>query len=144
MEEVKAQLSQSERVNEAVQTALKASVRDLQKDLSEKSRNLSRKSKELEDARSTHTAQIAATERKHHEDLTQAQRRAAAAERFAQDLEAAGFAGDLRTQTSIEQLKEKYAAAMSHLESKLRSESDAVKNLSFKIRYCTFIDRSAQ
>ena len=127
-------MSQSERVNEAAQSALKASVRDLQKELSEKGRSLVRKCKDIEEARSAHAAQLSLLERKHQDEGSVLQRRATEAERFAQDLEAAGFAGDLRTQTSIEQLKEKYAAAMSHLESKLRSESDAVKHLTFKIR----------
>jgi phage shock protein A len=80
------------------------------------------------------TEQIASLERKHQEESALLIRRVNEAERSVRDFEAAGFAGDLRTQTSIDQLKEKYSAAVSLLDARLRSEGENVKALSMKLR----------
>lgn len=132
---MRAQVSQSDRAHEAATSVLKASVRDLQKDVSEKARLLAKKSKDLDDSRASLVEMTGAQERKHQEEAALLQRRVGEAERSVRDFEAAGFAADLRTQTSIDQLKEKYAAAVSLLDARLRSESENVKGLSMKIRY---------
>lgn len=134
IDELRAQLSLSERNNETAQGALKMTVRDLQKELAEKTRVLVRKTKESDDLKATLGEQVASLERRLQEESAQLQRRAAEADRAARDFEAAGFAGDLRTQTSIDQLKEKYNMAVALLEARLRSETDQVKSLSAKIR----------
>jgi hypothetical protein len=134
IDELRAQLSLSERNHETSQGALKVTVRDLQKELTEKARVLARKTKESDDLKATLGEQVATLERRLQEESAQLQRRAAEADRAARDFEAAGFAGDLRTQTSIDQLKEKYNTAVAFLEARLRSETDQVKSLSAKIR----------
>ena len=94
MEESRARQSQAERSHEAQHSADKASIRELQKELAEKVRQLSRKCKELEDVRSSLQAQLSALERRRQDEGALYQRRAAEAERSAKDLEAAGFAGE--------------------------------------------------
>ena len=134
IDDLRAQISQLERSHEATSASLKASVRDLQKDAAEKGRLLTKKSKDLEDIRASLTEQTAALERRHQEEAALLQRRATEAERSVRDFEAAGFAADMRTQTSIDQLKEKYAVAVSLLDARLRSESENAKGLAMKIR----------
>ncbi|KAJ1423361.1 hypothetical protein B484DRAFT_420672 [Ochromonadaceae sp. CCMP2298] len=134
LEESRGQWGLSERVNEASQGALKATVRDLQRDLAERSRSLARRSKELEDVKSAGSAQILALEGQHQEENGTLQRRAQEADRMASDLEAAGFAGDLRLQSSVDQLKERYVAGEVALEARLRAELAQVKGLTAKLR----------
>jgi hypothetical protein len=45
------------------------------------------------------------------------------------------LAGDLRTQSAIDQLKEKYNTAVALLDARLRTEADQNKALAAKIRY---------
>lgn len=134
IDDLRAQVSQLDRAHEASASVLKASIRDLQKDVSEKTRLLAKKSKDHDDLRANLAEQVGAQERRHQEEAALLQRRVGEAERAVRDFEAAGFAADLRTQTSIDQLKEKYAAAVSLLDARLRSESENVKGLSMKIR----------
>jgi len=134
LEDLRAQLSQAERAHETAVAGLKATIRELQRDNAELGRSAARKGKDFEDAKAALTAQIAALERKHQDESALYQSRAAEAERVAQDLEASGFAGDLRTQTTIDQLKEKYVATVAQLETKLKNEMDAVKQLGGKLK----------
>ena len=50
-------------------------------------------------------------------------------------MESTNEESDRRTQSTIAQLKEKYASAMTPLEARLRMETDTVKMLHAKIRY---------
>lgn len=134
IDDLRAQVNQLERAHEAAVGSLKASVRDLTNNLQDKSRLLTKKTKDLEDCKASLAEQIASQERKYQEEAALLQRRVGEAERSIRDFEAAGFAGDQRTQISIDQLKEKYAAAVSLLDARLRGESESVKALSKKFR----------
>ena len=127
-------MSQTERAHDASITALKAAMRDLHTEVGEKTRLLARRNKDFDELKSSTSEQIGLLERRLQEESAQLQRRSVEADRAARDLEAAGFASDLRMQSSIDQLKEKYATAAALLEARLRSESDTVKSLSTKIR----------
>jgi hypothetical protein len=113
---------------------LKNTIRELQKECAEKTRLLARKTKDCDEVKATLSEQVAQLERRLQEETAMLQRRSAEADRAARDFEAAGFAGDLRTQTAIDQLKEKYNTAVSLLDARLRSEIDQNKALSAKIR----------
>ena len=115
-------------------TSTKASLREAQKELAEKSRLLLKKAKDLDDNRSALTEQVAALEHKQQEDSALNQRRVAEAERCTRDFEAANFASEQRTHSSIEQLKEKYAATASLLDSRLKREAENSKSLAAKLR----------
>lgn len=134
LEEARSRYTHAERLHETTVRDLQTALREQQKESSERSRQLTRKTKELDDVRSALQAQVAALERRYQDEVSLLQRRAADADRSARDLEAAGFAGDLRTQTSIDQLKEKYTSAMGVLEAKLRHELESSKSLTMKNR----------
>lgn len=95
---------------------------------------MAKKSKDLDDTRATLSEQVASLEHKQQEESALNQRRVAEAERCVRDFEAANFAAEQRTHTSIEQLKEKYAATASLLDSRLKRETDIAKGLSIKLR----------
>ena len=64
----KAQITQLEGVKEAEISVLKATVRDLQRDLSEKSRQAARAQKEADDGKENYQQQLSALERKMAEE----------------------------------------------------------------------------
>lgn len=114
---------------------MKATVRDLQREVSDKTRLLARRTKDYDELKAALSEQIADLERRLQDESAQLQRRSAEAERLARDFESAGFAGDLRTQSAIDQLKEKYNTAVALLDARLRTETDKNKTLTAKIRY---------
>jgi DNA-binding transcriptional MerR regulator len=93
VDELRTHISQLERNHEVALAAAKASVRDLQRDLSDKARLLTRKTKDCEEQRAVLTEQIAQLERRLQDESALLQRRSAEAERLARDFESAGFAG---------------------------------------------------
>lgn len=134
-----------ERSHDSAINNLKTTISELQKELNEKSRNLSRRSQELDDLRSAHSSQVSALERRYQDETSLYRNRAEEADRFAKELEAVSHAGDLKAQHSIDEIKDKYTAALHHLESQLRIETDAVKNMADKLRsdhraiFCYFV-----
>jgi chromosome segregation ATPase len=134
LDNLRSQLMQLERSKDADMSSLKTSAREQGKDLADKTRVLSKRSKELEELRATMSGQIAAVEQKFQDENALYRKRAEEADRFAKDLESAGYTGDLRTQTLVDQLKEKYVAVVSQLDNKLRNEMDQVKMLTNKTR----------
>lgn len=123
-----------ERQHEAAIANTKETVRDLQKELSDKSRALVKKSKELDDLRVSTRNQLELLERQHSTECAIHQRRAIEADRCVQDLETAGNVGHVRTQSTIEQLKDQHSSDVGQLEARLRNERDTVKHLGSKIR----------
>lgn len=113
---------------------LKAILRDAQKDLAEKTRLLVKKSKDLDDTRASLAEQVSALEHKQQEESALNHRRVTEAERCTRDLEAANFSSEQRTHSSIEQIKEKYAATASLLDSRLKRDAENAKSLSAKLR----------
>jgi septation ring formation regulator EzrA len=93
VDELRTHTSQMERNHEVALAAAKASVRDLQRNLADKTRLLTRKNKDCEEQRAVLTEQIAQLERRLQDESAQLQRRSAEAERLARDFESAGFAG---------------------------------------------------
>jgi exonuclease VII large subunit len=93
VDELRTHTSQMERNHEVALAAAKASVRDLQRDLADKTRLLTRKNKDCDEQRAMLTEQIAQLERRLQDESAQLQRRSAEAERLARDFESAGFAG---------------------------------------------------
>ena len=114
--------------------ALKTAQRELQRDLVERGKQLAKRTRDLEELRVSMASQIAAAEQRFGDESALYKKRAAEADRFAKDLEASGFTEDLRSQTLIDQLKEKYVATVAHLEKKLKGEMEEVKAQSIKIR----------
>lgn len=132
MESQKTHFNSIEDTYETDTMNLKNIIRKHQRDISDKSRLLNRKNKELDDLKASMNIEISSIERKYQDQTALYQKRAQEADRFAKDLEDAFLAGDIKSQSLIDQIKDKYVSIINQMETKLSNELEIVKNLTSK------------
>lgn len=135
------QIDSTARTNEASEAyfdtsmqSQKTQIRSLQKDLADTQRLLQRRSKELDELKSSFNAQVQAVEDRRLEELEVLRHRASEAERFCKDVEAQELTNSTNNGVIIEQVKEKYLVTVNALESKLKREGDLTKSLTLKCK----------
>lgn len=123
IEVAQGQLLQVQRNKDSEIAGLKATLKDLQKDLRDKSRTLTRKSKEVDDLKSHIDSVTTLLERKHLEDITILQRRAFEADRLTKEMEETSIIGEKRSQMVIDQIKDRTEAQIVNLQTQLRGSA---------------------
>lgn len=86
MDAVRSQVHGAEKAREAELLSARATVRDTQRQLVEKTRTLARKNKELDDLKGAFESQLAVAERKFGEEATMYRKRSSESDRLARDL----------------------------------------------------------
>ena len=94
MDAVRSQVHQAEKSREAELLTVKATNRDVQRQLVEKTRSLSRKNKEVDDLKTSYEAQVGVLERKYNEEMGMYRKRSSESDRLARDLELMKSEGD--------------------------------------------------
>ena len=74
IEDLKLQSNQNIRTNESIQSTLKIQLRDLQREVSDKTNSLHRKIKDFDEIKETMSSKISAIERKYQDELALCQR----------------------------------------------------------------------
>lgn len=114
---------------------LKSQIKEALATVGDLNKSLQRKSKELEDIKVEMNEHIAIIEKKREDDVNMYRRRAEESEQKMREIESASSSESKRSKYIVDQLKEKYAAASQHFESKLDEERGNNKRLMNTIRY---------
>ncbi len=93
------------------------------------SKAMQRKVKELEELREELTGQIGAIEKRREDDVNMYRRRAEESEQKMREIEGASSSESRRSKYVVDQLKEKYSAAVQQSESKMEEERGVTKRL---------------
>lgn len=134
VDSIQGQLNASERSRLSEVSTLKTTVREQQKELLEKTRTISRRSKDVEDCKEELELKMTTNEQRMTEEVAHLQHRLVDAETRLKDTETAAAAEEHRMQGLLEQLREKNTALIAKLESNLRNEIDNVRQLTAKNR----------
>ena len=94
MDSIRSQVHQAEKSREAELLTLTANNRDIQRQLVEKTRTLSRKNKEVDDLKTSYENQLTVLERKYNEEMGMYRKRSSESDRLARDLELMKTEGD--------------------------------------------------
>jgi len=114
--------------------ALKTSMREIQKELQDKSRALTRKSKECDEAKQETEVRLSVVDTKYCDELASSVHRANEAEKAIKDIEETSTTDHSRMTSLLDTLKEKSEIQFNELENSTRMERDNSKRLSAKIR----------
>ena len=134
MDGVRVQVHQAEKGREAELLTAKATARDVQRQLTERTRQLSRKTKEADDLKAGSEAQLASLERKYQEEAAMYRKRSAESDRLARDLELMKSEGDKQATMMVEEVKAKSVSAQRVVEARLKEEAEAAKRVAAKKR----------
>ena len=134
MDSIRSQVHQAEKSREAELLTVKATNRDIQRQLVEKTRSLSRKNKEVDDLKSSYENQLTILERKYNEEMGMYRKRSSESDRLARDLELMKSEGDKQATMMVEEVKSKSISAQRVVEARLKEEADVAKKLTAKKR----------
>jgi len=134
MDGVRVQVQQAEKGREAELLTAKATARDVQRQLVDRTRQLSRKTKEMDDVKAAYEAQLASLERKYQEEAAMYRKRSAESDRLARDLELMKSEGDKQATMMVEEVKAKSVSAQRVVEARLKEEAEAAKRVAAKKR----------
>ncbi len=134
LDAIQGQLNASERSRLSESSTLKTTIREQQKEILEKTRIISRKSKELDDLKQESEDKLATVERRMNEESVHLQQRLSTAESSLKEAEQSNVAEDQRMQDQINTLRDKHSALVAKLESNLRSEIETGRRFAGKNR----------
>lgn len=123
------QLTQQESKKTEEILTLRANLRDITLQLAEKTRLVTRKNLEMESLSQDFSLQSVALTRSGNDEITTLKHAKTENDRLIADLEQQLHTAEQRFQTVIDQLKDKYHVQCSALESKLRHESERMKQI---------------
>ena len=108
---------------------LKAQLKEAHAQMGDISKAMQRRVKELEDLREELTNQISSVEKRREDDVNMYRRRSEECEQKLREIEGASSSESRRSKYVVDQLKEKYSAAVQQFESKMEEERGATKRL---------------
>ncbi len=134
MESNRSQIFAIEKAKENEVLAIKQTNKELMKEIADKTRQLTKKQKDVEDLTHQLDTISLSQERKYGDEITLLRTRLNELEKVNKELDSINQANDVRLQMMVEQLKEKYNLQLMTLEAKLKNEMDKNKNLLSKAR----------
>lgn len=137
MENHRMQLVQMDKNKESEIQQLKNNLRDIQRELAEKARNFTRKTKDFEEYKHSHDLHIELIEQKKQEEVNLYKLKYHESAKSLSEFETNFSAQENRHQMLLDQLKEKFQTQLLQLESKLRTEYEKNKILQTKSRYAS-------
>jgi hypothetical protein len=122
LESLHSQQLQSQRTQDSELSSSKQLLRETQRELSEKTRILIRKNKELDDIKDSIEINSSMSEKKFAEENVMYRRRALEADKNYVDLESTSSINEKRSQQTIDKIKEKYENMTVQIDAKLQEE----------------------
>lgn len=129
LESVHAQQLQSQRTQDSELSSLKHLKREAERELSEKTRVLIRKNKELDDIKNSIEINSNISEKKFAEENVMYRRLALEADKNYDDLKSISSINEKRSQQTIDKIKEKYENMTVQIDSKLQEEININRKL---------------
>lgn len=131
---MKLQLLQSERSRKTETTSYKTTIRDLERDIHEKSKLIEQYEHDLDELKHKVDLTISTNESKCNEEVNSYRHRAFEAEKALRDCEESLSASDSRTQHLIEKLKDSSQFTINQLENQMEAEREKLRYVVGKAR----------